>query len=74
MGWDFDLGLWGFKSFFVYLFVCLFVFFFFLIKKTGIFDFVKREKKELTKTQSCFIFSFLFFIIRKRNFVKPNAK
>ena len=59
-------GLWGFKTFYFYFFI--------LCLKTGIFYFVKTEKKELTETQSCFIFSFLFFIIRKRNFVKPNAK
>ena len=44
MGWDFDLGL--FQKFF-------FNFFFLnLCLKTGIFNFVKREKKELTESQS----------------------
>ena len=48
MGWDFDLGLWGFKSFFYYYYY----FFFNLVSKTGIFNFVEREKKELTELQS----------------------
>ena len=46
MGWDFDLGLWGFKSFFFNFYFLI------LCPKIGIFNFVKREKKELTESQS----------------------
>ena len=45
VGWDFDLGLWGFKSFF-YLFIYLFLI---LCLKIGIFNFCEKREEGIDR-------------------------